>query len=1035
MRIFGLDLGISSIGWAVVEEKGKEFDLLNWGSRIFEPGMDGSIDDIQSGKGKSLCTNRRLKRALRVQYRRRRERREKIIALLTEFGLLPSPLTPAFFTEIDKRLLMTFPKEMRPRVAHVLPYLYRKKALDQPLRKDELGRALFHLAQRRGYKSNRKVDLKDSEETGVVQSDIDKLKADMAKAGARTLGEFFCTVDPEEERIRTRYTDRGMFEQELAAICKAQRHLVSEAQEERLAEAFFFQRKLKSNAGLVGACSIYPEEKRCSYKKEEAQRFRIYTTLNHLRIRSGNGIRQMTGDERTRVLNTLDGFSPLMTAKGTVPLSKLAKAAMLPKGEKFTLTDEGEKEIPGNELKAILRRVFGDRAEKLTSDEQQAFLHDLDSIEKSEILEKRLKGHWNLAPEQVDAAMRTALPDGYCAYSLKALKELLPDLEAGIPLATVQKANYPHIVSDALDELPLLDLEGSLCCNPEIGHALRNLRNPIVHRVLTELRRVVNALVARYGKPDMIRLELARDLKSTNKERERITKQNFEREKERAAIAAKIAKEAGIEKPSKNDILKVMLAEECNYTCPYTGKPFSMYDLLHGKSIHIEHIIPFSRSFDDSFRNKTLCEASANSAKNNKTPFEAFAGSEKYQEILERVRHFTGTFADKKLELFELETVDSDGFLERELNDTRYASKIASQYLALLYGGLVDPAGKRRIFTVSGGCTAMIRRAWGGNYLLGEGEKVRADHRHHAIDALTIAITDPSMIKTIAGMTPEERRARREAMKPLLENTLYLQAKEKLASCAVSHHMVNKIRGALHKETIYSKDYGDGQGVRHERVPLADLALKDIPKIVDPAIRAIVEEKLGICEGNDAPPDLKIFKDPANLPVLKDASGKAVNTIKKVRVLRTQTTRTIGEGDRKREVANGANYLLAVFARLDGNGNETAWEGEIVSLMDAVLRKQAGKPLFEKDKPGLKFKFTLRKGDIVTICKDGKDLTCIIRGISLPQFSMTPVADARKQKDLKSAKVWFTPTLTAARQWNLRKVRQDLFGELRRAND
>ena len=261
MRIFGLDLGISSIGWAVVEEKGKEFDLLNWGSRIFEPGMDGSIDDIQSGKGKSLCTNRRLKRALRVQYRRRRERREKIIALLTEFGLLPSPLTPAFFTEIDNRLLMTFPKEMRPRVAHVLPYLYRKKALDQPLRKDELGRALFHLAQRRGYKSNRKVDLKDSEETGVVQSDIDKLKADMAKAGARTLGEFFCTVDPEEERIRTRYTDRGMFEQELAAICKAQRHLVSEAQEERLAEAFFFQRKLKSNAGLVGACSIYPEEK------------------------------------------------------------------------------------------------------------------------------------------------------------------------------------------------------------------------------------------------------------------------------------------------------------------------------------------------------------------------------------------------------------------------------------------------------------------------------------------------------------------------------------------------------------------------------------------------------------------------------------------------------------------------------------------------------------------------------------------------------------------------------------------------------
>ena len=146
---------------------------------------------------------------------------------------------------------------------------------------------------------------------------------------------------------------------------------------------------------------------------------------------------------------------------------------------------------------------------------------------------------------------------------------------------------FPQQPGIELDSLPIVDSD----------EAALDLRNPVVHRVLTELRFVVNTIIARYGKPDRIRIELARDLKSTNKERERRTFEMRKREKERAAIAAKISKEAGIENPSRNDILKVMLAEECGYECPYTGKHFSMKDLLHGKDIHIEHIIPYSRSF------------------------------------------------------------------------------------------------------------------------------------------------------------------------------------------------------------------------------------------------------------------------------------------------------------------------------------------------------------------------------------------------------------------------------------------------------
>ena len=88
-----------------------------------------------------------------------------------------------------------------------------------------------------------------------------------------------------------------------------------------------------------------------------------------------------------------------------------------------------------------------------------------------------------------------------------------------------------------------------------------------------------------------------------------------------------------------------------------------------------------------------------------------------------------------------------------------------------------------------------------------------------------------------------------------------------------------------------------------------------------------------------------------------------------------------------------------------------------------------------KDRPGMKFKFSLQKGDIVKIHKDGEEKLCIIRGISLPQFSCCPVNDARKQQDLKAAHCWFTPTVTAAKNWNMQKYNMNIFGELQTAND
>lgn len=361
------------------------------------------------------------------------------------------------------------------------------------------------------------------------------------------------------------------------------------------------------------------------------------------------------------------------------------------------------------------------------------------------------------------------------------------------------------------------------------------------------------------------------------------------------------------------------------------------------------------------------------------------------------------------------------------------------QYLALLYGGIIDKTGKQRIFATSGSCTAMIRRAWGGNHLLGEGEKVRDDHRHHAIDALTIALTTPEMVKTIASMTPEQRRSKtKDSKDTIIDNEIFRQASADLDNIPVSHHAVNKIRGAFHKETIYGKNYGED--IRHKRIKLSDLTADDVPHIVDSTVRGRILDRIGMTEKElkdwkGSGKDFQSRLDVSRPLLFQDKKGQTVNVIKAVRVAKKVTARTIGSGDSLRNVATGSNYLLAIFAVLDEQGNETAWEGEIVTLMDARYRLTHKMPLFEKNRPGRKFKFTLKKGDIVRFKKDGSEYLCIIRGVSLPQFYCCPVNDARKKSELRSANVLFPPYISSAFKWGMTKYQMNVFGELRRAND
>jgi CRISPR-associated endonuclease Csn1 len=229
--LLGLDLGVQSAGWAVfdLDDRDHPYGIRRSGVRCFDSGV-GSENEIASGKDESQNIKRRQMRLQRRQLWRRGRRLKKIFLVLQKAGLLPpgETKTPEQRHELLKKLDSELAKQFLPehdRVAgHLLPYRLRALALDQALPPFAFGRALFHLAQRRGFLSNRKSVSKDVDDEGAVKEGIAELHQKMEDAGSRTLGEYFAGLDPEAEkqRIRKRWTARSMYLDEFEKIWMAQ---------------------------------------------------------------------------------------------------------------------------------------------------------------------------------------------------------------------------------------------------------------------------------------------------------------------------------------------------------------------------------------------------------------------------------------------------------------------------------------------------------------------------------------------------------------------------------------------------------------------------------------------------------------------------------------------------------------------------------------------------------------------------------------------------------------------------------------------
>lgn len=860
MRL-GLDIGTNSIGWWLYQTDANN-DLqqhITGGVRIFSDGRNP-----KSKSGQSLAVARRDARAARRKRDRYLRRRSVLMKTLANSGLMPNdPLERKALEALD-------------------PYELRAIGLVEQLPLSYLGRALFHINQRRGFKSNRKADGKDNE-SGKIKDGAARLDQAMMAAGAKTYGDFLHKrrQDNATTPVRTRlglvtsedgketsgynfYPTRQMFEEEFQKLWAAQApfypDILSDALFEEIQRIIFFQRPLK--APKIGLC-LFEDEERLSKAHPVFQDLRLYQTINSLRIRkSDQSERSLTIDERNALIL-------VARKKKKVTFTTLRRTLKLGSDQAFTLERGNRKDIEGHEIEVAFCKSYGDTWVTLDTDQQWEIIETLRNAEATGDLIGDLVTNFGISPDVAEQLAFTPLPDGYGRLgktaSVKILSELISDV---IPYSEAATRIYGSHSDDATGEiLNHLPYYGEVLQRHVIPGSMDDTKhhptkdaaeywgritNPTVHIGLNQLRLLLNDLINIYGIPDRITVELARDLKNGDKKKAEINA-NIKKATDAANKRSERLAEMGI-KNTGDARMRLRLWGESHpdvikRNCPYCTQSIGAHAALDGTQTQIDHILPYSRTMDDSPSNKVLCHSLCNQEKRNKTPFEAWgANANRWASISANMKNLgpkAWRFAPDAMEKFEGER----HFENRQLTDTQYLSKIARSYLSRLYP---DP-DTAPVQVVPGQLTEMLRRKWGLNEFLHDAdiagkEKNRQDHRHHAIDAAVIAATDIGLLQKISKSAARNQDMGRNVLKDIDVpfDGFREGLKAVLDTITVSHkqdHGTVGIRGQgsssgqLHNETAYGL-LEDGYVVT--RKPIDQIKPGDINKIRDPRLKDIL---------------------------------------------------------------------------------------------------------------------------------------------------------------------------------------------------
>lgn len=994
-RIIGLDLGVASIGWSLVEYDGNnQGKIVDTGSRIFDQNLQR---DNEAQKGESKSAQRRIHRGMRRLRDRKRRRKRGLYYALKDNGMCP--------VKKDKEKWKVW--------IDLNPYELRAMGLDEKLSLEEFGRVLYHLNQRRGFKSNRKSG---NDKDGDVKKEISKVRDEMKKTGARSLGEYLFKIQdnhfnppvaPDHDeyefrrRIRNKYTHRAMYEEEFDLLWNKQvgfySEILTKSLRDRISdETIFKQRPMKSQAHLIGKCSLEPDKKRIPKAHLLFQEFRILKTLNNLELADELGRPIVLSDTHKKII------WEKLYKKDSVSFKDIKKALGLNGNAKFNLESSENDKIKGNTTNKYLaqQKAFGKEWYTLDKDFKNHVVDVLIYVEKPEVVKELALNKWGRTEEQAEYLKMLQLEKSYGSLSHKAINKLLPLIKEGKRENEAIKVIYGNGVKPPkadVFQLPLLNQD--------------DYRNPVVFGALVELRKVINAIVRKYGMPDIIRVELARDLKNSRKLRTEITRKNNQLEKKnKEAIKALQQEPFSNQQPSRTDIIKYNLWKECKEVCPYTGRPISPQALANGE-FEIEHILPFSRTLDDSFANKTLCESDFNRRKGNRTPWECVEGGLISEDDLQ---HRIKTLPWKKRRKFMQKTIDTDEFIARQLNDTRYMSREASKYLKQL-GTEEWPVD---VQVTKGQTTSLLRHLWGLNGILNQDDediKNRDDHRHHAVDAVVIALTSRSILKKLSDENKylnayehleedEAGIARSRDLKERFQSddqyknritltypwlTFWKDARDSINEIIVSHRVSRKISGALHEETYYGPTGESASKKKHieylvVRKPVHSLSEKEIGWnkksqsfdknekvfIRDDRIRSIVQDKVWEKFKQTGDISKAIAALESDPPKLLYKKGTDFNPIHRVRVMMEKDLSKMSEFEDvpktpTRYALYGNNHHIAIYEYTDKKGVKKQ-TGEVIPAMEAARRVKDREPIIMREHPDYdRFLFSLSPNEMV----------------------------------------------------------------------
>ena len=1063
-HVLGLDLGVGSIGWCLIalDAQGDPAEILGMGSRVVP--LTNLGDDKAFSKGEAFTANqkRTARRTMRRGFARYQLRRYRLRRELAKVGMLPDaaliqlPLLELW--ELRERAAAAGRRLTLPELGRVLCHINQKRGY-RHVKSDAAAIV--------GDEGEKKKDSNSAYLAGIRAND-EKLQ-DEHKTVGQYFAEQLRQSQSESPtggisyRIKDQIFSRQRYIDEYDQIMAAQRvHYPDILTDEFIRmlrdEVIFMQRPLKSCKHLVSLCEFEKQEKVMRVQQDDGkggrqlverkikfgpkvapkssplfQLCRIYEAVNNIRLTRPDGSpRDITPEERAKIVAHLQSSASLSFAA----LKKLLK-------EKALIADQltSKSGLKGNSTRVALATALqpypqyhhlldmeletrmmtvqltdeetGEVTEREVAVVTDSYVrqplyrlwHILYSIEERDAMRRALITQLGMKEEDLDGGLLDQLyrldfvKPGYGNKSAKFICKLLPQLQQGLGYSEACAAvGYRHSnspTSEEITERTLLE---------KIPLLQRNeLRQPLVEKILNQMINLVNALKAEYG-VDEVRVELARELKMSREERERMARNNKDREERNKEVAARI-RQCGLY-PTKPRIQKYMLWEEAGRQCLYCGRSIEEEQCLNGDDMEVEHIIPKSVLYDDSYGNKTCACHECNQTKGNRTALEYIRAKGWEAEYMERINDL---LKEKKISYSKhqrlrwlKEDIPSD-FLERQLRLTQYISR---QAMAILQQGI------RRVSASEGGVTARLRSLWGYGKILhtlnldrydsmGETERVsregeateelhitnwskRMDHRHHAIDALVVACTRQSYIQRLNRLSSEfgrgnkkmedleaqEQQAKETGRFSNLERWLTQRphfsvrtVSDKVAEILISYRPGQRV--VTRGRNIYRKKTADGREVtcvqRGVLVPRGELMEASLyGKILSQGRERIVKRyPLHDLKGEVVDPHLRELIAEYNqeitskvkakgAPLYLDAAEK--QEVRSVRCYVTQPSVAkaipIRFNERGRAITfvqSGSNHHLAIYRTPKGKLVES-----IVSFWDAVNRARYGLPLIIK---------------------------------------------------------------------------------------